>query len=150
MGCNAGMAPVSRMFMVQCPGKCQVPFYWPHGFCCVMQQRGKRSHWVALGITALRQKTKNKKQRDFRKRHFKLNISNSSSFLLFPQSCSSLRILSQYRTLLSTQLLKAKCQKYFDSSLPLLCPTILKNFKILCQLFLQSMSQFTCWHLFYY
>lgn len=36
--------------------------------------------------------TKKKKQRGFRKRHFKLNISNSSSFLLFPQSCSSLRI----------------------------------------------------------
>lgn len=77
--------------------------------------------WVLLCYAAKREKkslgcfgnhcteTKNKKQRDFRKRHFKLNISNSSSFLLFPQSCSSLRILSQYRTLLSTQLLKAKC-----------------------------------------
>ena len=56
-----------------------------------MHQREKRSHWVALGITALWPKKK-KKKRSFRKRHFKLNISNSSSFLLFPQSCSSLRI----------------------------------------------------------
>lgn len=40
-----------------------------------------------------KKKKKNQNQRGFRKRHFKLNISNSSSFLLFPQSCPCLRIL---------------------------------------------------------
>lgn len=63
------------------------------GFVVLCTKEGKEVIGLLWESLHCDQKKKKKtKQRGFRKRHFKLNISNSSSFLLFPQSCSSLRI----------------------------------------------------------
>ena len=65
------------------------------GFVVLCSKEGKEVIgllWESLHWDK-KKKKKNQNQRGFRKRHFKLNISNSSSFLLFPQSCPCLRIL---------------------------------------------------------
>lgn len=93
-------APVSRMFMVWVSREVSSTILLATWVLLCYAAKRKRSHWVALGITALRQKkkTKTKTKRGFRKRHFKLNISNS--FILADTELPlSTRIpLSQYRT----------------------------------------------------